>query len=111
MDRLVGCNSFYLFKEGPGGGDRCGFWGRHLWVWPAVPIPAPPPPRPSSGGSLPCPCAHARSTLDLLLTSPAGPPFPADSPSEWATAGYKPATYCVLSTDTGVRVELRDFAW
>lgn len=35
----------------------------------------------------------------------------ADSPSEWAIAGYKPATYCVLSTDTGVRVELRDFTW
>lgn len=36
---------------------------------------------------------------------------PADSPKEWAIAGYKPSTYCVTSTDTGVRVELRDFTW
>lgn len=34
-----------------------------------------------------------------------------DSPKEWAIAGYKPSTYCVTSTDTGVRVELRDFTW
>ncbi|KAL4447809.1 hypothetical protein ABPG75_005028 [Micractinium tetrahymenae] len=34
-----------------------------------------------------------------------------DAPKEWAVAGYKPSTYCVMSTDDGVRVELRDFTW
>jgi hypothetical protein len=32
-------------------------------------------------------------------------------PSEFAIAGYKPSTYCIVSTDNATMVELRDFKW
>lgn len=38
-------------------------------------------------------------------------PAPAAPPREYPTAGFMPHTYCVHSTDEGVRVELRDFSW
>ena len=32
-------------------------------------------------------------------------------PQEFAIPGYKPHTYCILTTPTALRVELRDFSW
>ena len=32
-------------------------------------------------------------------------------PSEFAIAGYKPSTYCIVSTDNATLIELRDFKW
>ncbi|GAB4823565.1 hypothetical protein N2152v2_010611 [Parachlorella kessleri] len=32
-------------------------------------------------------------------------------PQEFAISGYKPHTYCILTTPTALRVELRDFSW
>lgn len=38
-------------------------------------------------------------------------PAPAGMPSEFAIAGYKPSTYCIVSTGNATLIELRDFTW
>lgn len=32
-------------------------------------------------------------------------------PSEFARAGYRPSTYCFVSTENSTMTELRDFKW
>lgn len=39
------------------------------------------------------------------------PPSRAGLPSEYASAGYKPSTYCILSSENATILELRDFEW
>lgn len=58
-----------------------------------------------------CRCHCALLPLTLSPQFPMCPIPSAAPPREYPTAGFKPHTYCVHSTEEGVRVELRDFSW
>jgi hypothetical protein len=76
-----------------------------------------------SSAAAACSCCFSGSSLPTCAAEPAtgskvavgrfrpGPSLPADPPSEWMTAGYKPSRYCIYSTPHTVRVEMRDFEW
>ena len=58
------------------------------------------------------PALHVQKHVGQGRIDPAASadPWPG-MPREFAIPGFKPHTYCVLSTPAGIRIELRDFSW